>query len=204
MTGGLKMIDCLAIQEFLSSDEAKKVLESEMLDMPYKIKNNDEADEVLGKIIWAQNQIAKNTEIVNSKKEKLMARLEAYENELNGSLRSYAEWQLTRLEAYARATMNNQKGAMKLFNGSVQLKKPTVKYDYKDAEATIKWLKEKGFGECIRVKEELDKVALKNKFKDTNDSMTAITYNGEQIPGVTLSLDKDPVFSISQPKTKSA
>ena len=197
------MADFMDISTFFNSDKAKAALESEMLDAENLIVSEDEADDILGKVNWAKAKLQENSEKVARKKEAMLQRLDDYEHELNDSLENYISWQESRLEAFARNQLKNRKGSVKLLNGSIQLKKPTIKYDYTNVEDTIKWLKAHGFNECIRVKEELDKTSLKSKFADTNEAVTSMVYNGETIPGVTLSLAKDPVFSISIPKKKT-
>lgn len=66
-------------------------------------------------------------------------------------------------------------------SGSVSLRKQEPEFE-KDDESLVKWLKESGKRDLVKVKESVDWASLKKQLVDVMEDGTCVTVDGELIP----------------------
>lgn len=190
----LELMDDEEIMESIKTDE----------DRALAIHNDDEADEVLSQILWAKHKIEENNELVKQKAAELKLLLMNYEERLNGPLKHYAENRSKDLEAYATKKLENQKGSVKLFHGTVSMREDAGRTEVDDEEELIRWMKQTGHTDCVTVKEALSKTALKKAFKKDPSGRYFVDENGDVIQGVHIAKEEGLQLRITEAKPKKA
>ncbi len=190
----IELMDEDEIMESIAADE----------DRALAIQNDDEADEVLSQILWAKRKIEENNELVKRKAAELKLLLMNYEERLNGSLKHYAENRSKDLEAYATKKLENQKGSVKLFHGTVSMREDAGRTEVDDEESLIRWMKQTGHGDCVTVKESLSKTALKKAFKKDPSGRYFVDEDGNIIQGVHIAKEEGLQLRITEAKPKKA
>ena len=202
------MVNFMEIVDFDDTESAKKVLTREAEDVSsFTISNEEEAEDVMGKVAWAIRTIDQNNEKVSMKKTLYDNQLEEYRHRLNAGLESYLEYGRSRLEDYARRTLKDKKGTVKLMHGNLRLATPTVTYNYNDEDALLQWLIDNKKDKCIRTKKSIDKVTFKKEFTEINDQGTELLAADnagvkQAIPGIRLEKEDGLAFKMTIPQPK--
>lgn len=169
------------------------------------LKNNDEADDCLGRILWAQEKLAENEATVKARKEQLLAQLTDYEHRLNNRLRSYLSYQQEMLKEYLVAHFGEgETGTLPLFNGNAQLKKPSESLAIDNEDAVVAWLKANGFESAINTKETVKKTEAKKLFKKDGSGQYLVDGDGNIIQGLHIEKADGPQLVVSAPKVNKA
>ena len=181
------------ILELMNETEIEK--EVATIDFPHVI-SEDEADETLARILWAESKIKENEKIVKEKKEELMNMLVNYEKRLNDNLRNYAANQRNNLNLFLREKLrdkdgNINTGTVKLFHGNIRLKKPSESMGIDDEERAIAWLKENGYGATLKNKVTISKTEAKKLFKKDEFGQYYVDKNNNIIPGIHVELSSN-------------
>lgn len=166
-----------------------------------KLKDDNEADDCLGRILWAQQKLADNEALVKAQKERLMAQLMDYEHRLNNRLRNYMAYQKDLLKEYLESKFGEGKtGTLPLFNGNAQLKKPSESLAIDDEETVVSWLKANGFNNAINTKETVKKTEAKKLFKKDKSGQFLVDGDGNVIQGMHIEKADGPQLAVSAPK----
>lgn len=167
--------------ELMSDEEIQAEIEQDKNSFTVKKLTEDEADEILSKIIWADKKIKENEEKIKRKKKELENNLDMYARRLNGSLIEYTNYQKTLLKGYLEEQLGNKKGTLKLFHGNIRLKNPTesVVVDSDSEKNLVKYLTEKKYTDCLSTKTSVLKTGIKNRFK--KDPSGIYFMDGEDI-----------------------
>ena len=189
-------------------DNLGETIEAGEKPLALRLKDNNEADECLGRILWAQETIAKNDELVKEKKAQLLAQLEDYDRRLSGRLRNYLAYQQAILKAYLYAHFGKDEngsqktGTLPLFNGNVRLKAPSESLVVDDEDAAVKWLKENGFNDAVIIKESVKKSDAKKLFKRDESGRYLLDKEGNVIHGMHIDKEDGLQLAITAPKDK--
>lgn len=157
----------------------------------------DEADDILAKILWARRKIEENNKDIKQKKEEMKVLLENYEKRKNQGLRNYIESQAGPLQAYAQNALKNKKGTLHLLHGDLRLKEDIGTTEFDDEEAVLRFIKEKGLEEkCVSVRESVRKTDFKKLFKKDPSGHYFVDDEGNVIHGVHIQKEDGLQLSI--------
>jgi len=159
----------------LIQEEIQEIERQEGFQEGFKVDNIDGANWCFRKIRALKEQMNETNRIAYEE----VNRIETWrkkENENAESTITYFEGLLT--EYYRLLKSENPKAKVSTPYGKISSRK-SKKWNWQNVDETLSYLKENGFNEFIRVKEEIDKVTLKKTFKNGVNTET-----GELIPGI--------------------
>lgn len=157
------------------------------------IHSDDEADEVLGRIIWARKKLDNAEKVYKKKEVMLKEQLDNYKHRLMDGLKSYEEYQSATLQDYLARKFNNKKGSVKLLHGNARLSEHPESVVIDDEEALMKYIAEHKLKACVKVKAVPQKTLIKKALQKDNSGHYFV--NGEDIvPGVHI--EKEPGFKL--------
>lgn len=165
----------------------------------YTISSDEEADRIL--LMYQKNAetIKNNKDYADKAKKKYNDLVDEWYNSNTGSLESYNNYLMSRLNDYV-ASLNggtSDKTTLKLLHGNVKYYRPKAKINYFDENAAITWLKSNGLGVYIRSTESLEKNNLKDKCKVVNNKLY---IDGDEVPGICY--DEQPMTLVLPDKQK--
>lgn len=150
-----------------------------------RVHTDEEADDVLARVIWAQKKICENDELVKKKKEQLQKLLKDYEARLNGGLKTYLENQQVTLRNYLDEKLNGKKGTVKLLHGNIRLKEDNGKTMFDDENLVIQYLQNRNMEDaCVSIKKTIRKTDFKKLFKKDPSGHYFVDEDGQVIHGV--------------------
>ncbi|MCX7951038.1 MAG: host-nuclease inhibitor Gam family protein, partial [Clostridiales bacterium] len=153
----------------------------------FKVKDIDQANWCLRKISALKKQETELTELRN----KEIQRIENWHKKEIEKTENSIKFFEGLLEAYARSEREtNPKFKLSTPYGKVAFRKQQPKWNYDD-ETLLKFLKQAGKTEFIRIKEEVNKTELKKKLKVAGELV--VDDNGEIIEGITVEEQPDKV-----------
>lgn len=166
-------------------DEMNETMEEEVTG--FKVENIESANWCFRKIRALNEQIAEINKLAEAEIDRINA-WRKQENERAERAINYFEGLLT--EYYIQLKAQDSKAKISTPYGKITSRK-SKKWLYKNEDETKKWLKDNGYIELIRVKEELDKTNLKKIFKDGIDSST-----GEVVPGIAITEEENILIKV--------
>jgi len=153
----------------------------------FSIENLESANWALRKIAALQKQKTENDELA----QKEIDRIKLWQTAEDKKTQQSIEFFESLLTGYfIREREQDPKFKISTPYGKVTAKKQQPKWEYNDQKA-IESLKAAELTELIRIKEELDKVALKKILVVTNTNV--ITKDGEVIEGITVTEQADKI-----------
>ncbi|KEI15787.1 host-nuclease inhibitor Gam family protein [Clostridium haemolyticum] len=143
----------------------------------FKVDSLESANWCFRKIRALKEQIETNKALADAER----FRIDSWEKKENEGALSTIEYFENLLKTYfSQEREKNQKFKLSTPYGKVSTRK-SKKWIYEDEEKIKNWIKDNGYDELIRIKEELDKTALKKAFKEGIDKST-----GEIVPGIEI------------------
>ncbi|SFJ82666.1 host-nuclease inhibitor Gam family protein [Thermoflavimicrobium dichotomicum] len=164
----------ISLEEFLEQQE--------QVNERFVVDSDEKANWVLRKLKHLQKKKQENIALAEAE----IAKINAWLEHVNGDLDSQIQFFEDHLAEYAeRLRQKDSKfKSMKLPNGRFGFRKQPAKWHY-DEKVLLNQLKENGRNDLIRIKEEIDKQAIKKQFK-VIDGRVIDPETGEVINGVTV------------------
>lgn len=174
----LEFMDEAELNDMMRADESAAPIEN-------AINDDEEADEVLSKILWAKDKIEANKKLIEKKKEDIGRMLQDYERRLNGGYENYLDNLNIQLETYLRYKLNNKKGTLKLLHGNVRLKEDPGVTKFDDEAEVLRYLEDNALEEfCVTTKKSIRKTDFKKLFKKDDSGKYFTDNDGNIIHGV--------------------
>lgn len=178
------MNDLLKHIEEAEVEEANIKLDSE----GFKIQDMDQANYIVKKVKQIRQE---KKEIKNAAKEQLKKYkelIEAWETNSLYPLNNQEEFFTNALQSFAKEMLEGtKKKSIKLINGNIGFKKQVDEISYEE-EKLKEYLKKNDLTEYLRIKEEIEKDALK-KAGTKKDGF--LVLKGEAVPGITFTPRED-------------
>ncbi len=156
-------------------------------DLGYDFQPEAFAIENIDQVTWAFRKIkaylAKKAEIEETAKKEIQRIKDWQESELKGIDNSIAYFEGLLTQYAVKERQQDPKLKISTPYGKVGFRKQQPKWEYKD-DIVLKFLKESGYKEFIRIKEEVNKAELKKSVQVANGQ--AVTSEGEVIEGITV------------------
>lgn len=166
-------------------NEMNEIMEEQIT--RFKVDSIESANWCFRKIRALNEKIAETNKLAEAEIDRINA-WRKQENERAERAINYFEGLLT--EYYIQLKAQDPKAKLSTPYGKITSRK-SKKWLYKNEDETKKWLKDNGYIELIRVKEELDKANLKKIFKDGIDSST-----GEVVPGIAITEEENILIKV--------
>ena len=170
----------MELHEFLDQKEGVN-------DERFSINDESQANWALRKIKQLQDEKEKNISLANAEIEKI----EEWLNSMNDQVQQSIDYFQSLLAEYAmEQRKNNPKfKSLKLPNGRIGFRKQQPKWNY-DNDKLIEVLKTSKRTDLIRIKEELDKAAIKKAFVVADDKVIN-PDTGEVVEGIAIEQRED-------------
>lgn len=190
--------------ELMSDEELKQDVNNTNEVAPIFVLNSeDDADECLSKILWADKKLEENSKLIEKKKKQLDELLKDYENSLNSKLENYRSIQEDLLREWMISKFGNTKKSAKLLHGTVRMKKDAGRTAVDDEGQLIGFIKANDLQDkCVTVKETVRKSDFKKLFEKDPSGHYFVDKNGNIIPGVHIDKSDDLQLSIRPAKTE--
>jgi hypothetical protein len=164
-------------------DEEAKVLGLDNIDESYRILDDEQANFFLRRLEEIQTEEDGINEMCDNEIDKFAQKVNNFRETKINSLSSTKAYYKKLLEKYAEVKLtNSNKKSVKLPFGTLQFRKSSAQYDYKEEEL-LKFLKENKMDSLINVKEVPNKADLK-KVATIKDGKLYV--NDIEITGVTV------------------
>lgn len=190
--------------ELMSDEELKQDVNNTNEVAPIFVLNSeDDADECLSKILWADKKLEENSKLIEKKKKQLDELLKDYENSLNSKLENYRSIQEDLLREWMISKFGNTKKSAKLLHGTVRMKEDAGRTAVDDEGQLIGFIKANDLQDkCVTVKETVRKSDFKKLFEKDPSGHYFVDKNGNIIPGVHIDKSDDLQLSIRPAKTE--
>ncbi|MFI3131990.1 host-nuclease inhibitor Gam family protein [Mammaliicoccus sciuri] len=174
---------------------ANPLVEKELKDVEvqesFKVHDLDSANWALKKIAAISTKQSEVSKVAENEIEKIKAWEESELNRYEGS-KDYLQSLL--VEYYKAEKEKDPKFKLSTPYGKVTSRKGTQKWEIPNKTMFIQTLKERGFNDLVRIKEEINLADLKKQFHVTEDGRV-IDSNGEIIEG-TYVIDNPTSYSV--------
>lgn len=190
--------------ELMSDEELKQdVNNTNEVASIFVLNSEDDADECLSKILWADKKLEENSRLIEKKKKQLDELLKDYENSLNSKLENYRSIQEDLLREWMISKFGNTKKSAKLLHGTVRMKEDAGRTAVDDEGQLIGFIKANDLQDkCVTVKETVRKSDFKKLFEKDPSGHYFVDKNGNIIPGVHIDKSDDLQLSIRPAKTE--
>jgi phage host-nuclease inhibitor protein Gam len=160
----------------------KEYLESEVAYEGFAIDSEEKVNWVLRKIKSLQDRKQANIQLAEAEISKIDAWLEGVNEQLDNDLEHFRSL----LVAYAdkQRAENPKFKSLKLPNGKISFRKQQTKWSYDDT-ALLASLKQLGYTDLIRTKEETNKAEIKKRFQIA-DGKVVDPETGELVEGISV------------------
>lgn len=166
--------------------QQNEVEEIETLNESFSVTDINSANWCFRKIAVLNTKIEENKQLADKER----ARINDWEQRENEAAKQSVEYFETLLKNYYnRLKLLDVKAKVSTPYGKISSRKQT-KWNYTDEKELLKYLKENN-ANLIRIKEEINKVDLKAKYKNGVDMET-----GEVLPGVEVSTEENIVIKV--------
>lgn len=192
--------------ELMSDEELKQdVNDTNDIGPVFSLDTEEDADECLSKILWANRKIEENNKLVEKKKKQLETLLKDYEDSLNKKLENYRSIHEDLLREWMINRFGNIKKSAKLLHGTVRMKEDTGRTAVDDEGQLIDFIKANNLQDkCVTIKESVRKSDFKKLFEKDQSGHYFVDKAGNIIPGIHIDKSDDLQLSIRPAKTEGA
>ena len=161
------------VMEFIGQE-----IEQEAQSDRFVIDNVDRLDWAIRKVTTAEKDAEQKIECA---KRQIM-RLQEYIRRVEEDTEKQTSGLKVMMAPFVKALLEgNKRRSFSLPSGTVGFRKQEPEFE-KDDESLVKWLKESGKRDLVKVKESVDWASLKKQLVDVMEDGTCVTVDGELIP----------------------
>jgi phage host-nuclease inhibitor protein Gam len=145
----------------------------------FVVDSMDKAEWALSKIARSEHRISMLSELAAKAKARIDARLEQITKGDRASVANLGE--MIRPWAEVEVAKNEKRKSIQLLGGVVGFRQSPGRVEVTDEAAAISWLLAKNESECIRIKQEINKIAVKKRIEQTGELPAGITFAAGEV-----------------------